>query len=328
MSGALKPGPGPGAPGGRAAFEKRLGEAWAVRRARFPDEIAFAVPGLVRYEGAAYANRRESFAAVSVTGARCALGCDHCRGKLLRGMLPVADAAELGELARALRRRGCRGILLTGGCDEGGRVPLGPFLPAVPAMKKLGLAVLAHTGGVGPHEARALAAAGVDQALLDVVGDRGTARAVYHLDRGLEDDLRSLACLTEAGVPVAPHVVVGLHYGQLRGEYRAVEAIGRLGAARLVLVALKPLPGTPMEGVPAPGADEVAALAAHARVANPEAWISFGCARPYGPDKGALERRLVDAGVNALAFPGDETVAYAARRGLRPRFVERCCSLG
>ncbi len=313
--------------GGKVDLHRALGEAWAVRRAHFPDEITFAVPGMIRYDTRAYANRRESFAAVSVTGAGCRLGCEHCRGRLLGGMIPVRDAGELERVGAALARRGAAGILLTGGCDEGGRVPLGPFLGAVPALRALGLTVIAHAGFVTRAGAEALREAGVDQVLADVVGDPGTARRVHHLDRGLDDYLETIARLLEAGLAVAPHVVVGLHFGRIRGEPRAVEALGRLGVGRLVLVALRPLPGTPMEGVEGPGPEAVAAVAARARIENPRARVSFGCARPHGPGRKDLERYLVDAGVNGLAFPSEETVHHAGRRGLRFRFVERCCSM-
>ncbi len=314
-----------GAPG--EPLDRALARAWAVRRAHFPDEITFAVPGMIRYDTSAHTNRRESFAAVSVTGAGCRLGCEHCRGRLLEGMIPVRDPGHLERVGSVLARRGASGILLTGGCDEQGRVPLGPFLPTVPALKALGLTVLAHTGLVTRSEAGALRDAGVDQVLADVVGDPDTAREVLHLDRGLDDHLRSLAHLVEAGLAVAPHVVVGLHFGRIRGEPRALEALGRLGVERLVLVALKPLPGTPMEGVEGPEPGAVAALAALARVTSPRARVSFGCARPHGPGRKALERCLVDAGVNSLAFPAEDTVRHAAGRGLRCRFVERCCSM-
>ncbi|MBI5014483.1 MAG: radical SAM protein [Deltaproteobacteria bacterium] len=298
-----------------------------MRRANFRDEITFAVPGAIRFESELFANRWDSFVTVSVTGAACALACEHCLGRLLTGMIPARSPGELGRLGRGLAKRGGSGVLLSGGCDEEGRVPLGPYLGAIRTLKEEGLTVLAHSGLVGRAEARALREAGVDQVLLDVVGDRETIRAVCHLDKTPEDYLGALAALKEEGLSVAPHVVAGLHFGELRGEHRALEEIGRIGVERLVLVALKPLPGTPMAGCTAPRADEVASLTAWARTRNPTTRLSFGCARPYGPQKGRLERYLVDAGVNAVAFPADETVRYAESRGLRYRFVERCCSL-
>ncbi len=311
----------------KAGLDGALAEAWAARRAHFPDEITFAVPGMIRYDTPAHTNRRESFAAVSVTGSGCRLGCEHCRGRLLEGMIPARDAGHLERIGEVLARRGASGLLLTGGCDEKGRVPLGPFLGAVASLRSRGLTVLAHTGLVSRAGAEALRDAGVDQVLVDVVGDPETARRVHHLDRGPDDYLRSLSHLLEAGLAVAPHVVVGLHFGRIRGEPRALEALGRLGVERIVLVALRPLPGTPMEGVSGPAPEAVAALAARARVANPRAWVSFGCARPRGPGRTTLERYLVDAGVNSLAFPAEETVHHAEGRGLRCRFVERCCSV-
>lgn len=304
-----------------------LARAWRVRTAHFPDEITFAVPGMLRYDSAYHVNRRESFVAVSVTGRACALSCEHCRGQLLKGMPAAESPEELTRLATWLQHNGCTGILVTGGCDEQGRVPLARFLGAIGRIKDSGISVLVHSGLVSRAEAEGLKEAGVDQVLCDVVGDGETIRAVYHLNKDPEDYLESLVHLQQAGLSVAPHVVVGLHFGELRGEHRAVENIGRIGVDRIVLVALKPLPGTPMAGVTGVPAEEVAALAATARIQNPQTPISFGCAKPYGPTKRLLEKALVDAGVNALAFPEEDTVRYAADKGLRHSFVERCCSV-
>ena len=184
-----------------------------------------------------------------------------------------------------------------------------------------------HSGLVGRANARRLKSAGVDQVLFDVVGDAETVRSVYGLNKGPEDYAASLQALHDAGLPVALHVVVGLHFGEIRGEYRALEIIRDAGAERLVLVALKALPGTPMADAPRVPVEAIADIAATARIDNPTTPISFGCARPYGPVKAELEQALVAAGVNALAFPEAATIRHAAELGLSHRFVERCCSL-
>ena len=41
----------------------------------------------------------------------------------------------------------------------------------------------------------------------------------------VEDYDRSLRALNDSGIPFVPHVLVGLHYGKLRGEFQALKMI-------------------------------------------------------------------------------------------------------
>ena len=85
-------------------------EAWETRRRHHPDELAFAVPGAKRYETECYTNDPSRFASISLTGQACMLQCEHCRGRLLAGMLPAPNAEALLALGRRLLDQGCRGI--------------------------------------------------------------------------------------------------------------------------------------------------------------------------------------------------------------------------
>jgi hypothetical protein len=133
--------------------------------------------------------------------------------------------------------------------------------------------------------------------------------------------------LREEGLSVAPHVIVGLHYSQLRGELTALDIVRLIGADVIVLVVLRPLPHTPMAGLKGIDAETVGRLAAVARLQNPATPLTLGCARPAGPDKIEMERRAVLAGVNVVAYPAPETVRLASELGLHTEFAERCCTL-
>src|SRR3989304_297051 len=57
--------------------------------------------------------------------------------------------------------------------------------------------------------------------------------------------------LERPSVPLVPHIVLGLHYGKLLGEWTALEMIARHRPKLVVLVVLRPLYGTP-RGAAAP----------------------------------------------------------------------------
>lgn len=308
-------------------WEELQAAAWQVRQRHHPPDLVFAVPGAKRYQTEHYHNTPHRFASISLTGRQCALQCEHCRGQLLAGMLPAPTPDDLLALGRRLIEQGCKGLLISGGADAHGAVPLQPHLPAIARLKEWGLRIIVHTGLLDRETAEGLKAAGVDQVLFDVVGDTATIRQVLHLDRSPADYADALALLRDVGIPVAPHVVIGLHWGQLRGELAALETISRIGAEVVVLVVLRPLPHTPMADAPVVEPETVGRLAAVARLLNPIIPLTLGCARPAGLVKIEMERRAVLSGVNAVAYPDPATVRLAEELGLNTSFVESCCTL-
>ncbi|HXZ83829.1 MAG TPA: radical SAM protein [Acidimicrobiales bacterium] len=300
-----------------------------VRRANFADVMDFYAPGLKRWQTSEWvpvSPRR--FLSVSVTGSTCALSCDHCQAKVLDGMLSVRAGQDLFALAARLREQGSEGLLVSGGSTRAGGVPLQAHLRHFRRIREeLGMKVVVHSGLVSPELAAGLAASGVDGVMLDVIGADETLRDICHLDLTVADVDRSLQLLSERGLRIIPHIVLGLHYGRFLGEHRALEMLTRYPVSTLVLVVLVPLVGTPMALVAPPPADQVAEFFATARLAAPSTTINLGCARPFGALKRELDQAAIDLGLNGIAYPAEGTIEYARSRGLAPRLFEYCCSL-
>lgn len=302
---------------------------WQLRRANFPDHIDFYAPGLKRWQTSEWTpTNPRRFLPVSVTGSACALQCDHCQAKVLEGMVSVRLEEDLFAVAQRLHAQGSRGLLVSGGSARSGQVPLLGHLAAVPRIREeLGMTVVVHSGVVSPVLAAGLARAGVDAVMLDIIGAQETIRDVYHLDLTVADFERSLDLLCTAGLRVIPHIVLGLHYGQFRGEHRALEMVVAHPVSTLIVVVLVPLVGTPMAHLPPPPVADVVDFFAAARRAAPALPVNLGCARPLGEMKAELDRAAIDAGLNGIAYPADGAIAYAAQRGLQPRLFEYCCSM-
>ncbi|OIQ08253.1 radical SAM protein [Neomoorella thermoacetica] len=308
-------------------LKELLPAAWRLRLKNFPPVLGLATPGSKHYDSGDHRNHRRLFVTISITGQDCRLQCEHCRGELLKSMYPATTPAALLELGRQLKDGGCRGVLVSGGADLGGRVPLLPYLEALAGLKGLGLKVIVHTGLADPATARGLKNAGVDQVLLDIIGDRETARRVYHLEMEPADYGAALENLLSAGLKVVPHIVAGLNFGRLAGELEALYQVLSRDCRDLVLVVLTPLPGTPMAGITPPPPAAVGRLLATARLAGPRLNILLGCARPAGRHRLWTELYALRAGVNGMAYPHEATVARARRLGLKPFFSDLCCSL-
>jgi len=306
-----------------ANLPQLLTEAWNLRRKTFPDVIHFAVPGGRHYDGKHFSNSGR-FLNVSITGDACALHCDHCQGTMLKGMIQALTPDKLQELGTKLREKGVTGLLITGGCNNDGQVPLKPYLSALSYLKSLDLTVHVHTGLADKETAVGLKQAGVDKVFLDMIGDAATIRKVYHLDRQPSAFREALEILLAEGLEVVPHVVIGLNYGEILGEENLIQSLSDYPLETLVLVALRPVPNTPMGLVNGPDTAEIIRITARTRLWNPTLKLSFGCARPY-TEKAYLERGLIEAGINTLAYPLDETIDYAIERGLKPVMSEMCC---
>jgi hypothetical protein len=266
------------------------------------------------------------YPAISITGSECMLGCEHCRAKLISQMIHAPEPEMLVEKCLQLEKRGGLGALISGGCDEEGRLPWEKFISAISEVKnQTGLTISIHSGFIDRTTALGLKNAGVDQALIDVVGDDKTYREVYHLESGVARLTASLDALENARLQVVPHLVCGISYGKIAAERKAIEIISRLNVRLLVIVSLTTIPGTPMWSVTPPAAEEVARLAAEARLRMPEAEISLGCARQRGNTD--LETLAIDAGVSRLALPSEAALDRAGYYGLEVNFQKTCCSV-
>jgi len=184
-----------------------------------------------------------------------------------------------------------------------------------------------HTGLVDVATAEMLADAGIDAAMLDVIADDVVAREVYHLDNGADKIRHSLAVLENAGIPVVPHVMVGLYYGQLRGEVEALHLISEFSPKAIVIIVLNPLRHTPMESLTPPSPEAVGRVTLIARLGFPSVPLLLGCARPLGSHKVHTDRYAIRAGVNGIAYVSEEGVQSAISMGLKPVFKDVCCSL-
>ncbi len=303
--------------------------AFDIRKAHFGNELTISIPGTASYHDNTFPSQKDRFAAISVTGNHCALRCEHCNGKLLESMIPAEDPETFLKVADQLQLKGAHGMLVSGGANREGEVPLERFIPAIKDIKEKTpqFKVIVHTGLVRKETARALKEAGVDQILMDVIGDDETIRKVYHLKKHVEDYEETLRMLKEMGHRLAPHIIIGHHFGVIKGEWRALEMVTRVGVETIVLVILKPLPSSERRWTEIPRPEETSKISAIARILNPSIPIRMGCIRPAHPWKAEMEKGFILSGVNTIAYPLQGTIDYAREMGLETKFVEMCCSL-
>ena len=299
----------------------QLEEARRISWENLGKQITFYVPGMFFCNGV-----KGKYPGISITGSQCSLTCDHCGALILETMIPAETPEKLLEKCIHLEKKGNYGVLLSGGCTKKGKLPWHEFIPTIAEIKqKTKLFISIHSGLIDDRDAVALKAAGVDQALIDVVGDDETYQKVYHVPFGVAEIQKAMEALQKADLPTVPHVVCGLDYGRINGEEKALEMISQFTVDQIVIVSLMNLAGTKMEKVIPPDAHDVAHIIAKARTLMPKTAISLGCARQRG--NVLMETLAIDAGINRMALPSEEAILRAKSYGLEIRYQKTCCSV-
>ncbi len=293
-------------------------------------EIRFSTPTFKSFSSCELSGcGKNSFPAFSVTAGGCALMCDHCQAKILEPMIPATSPEMLDRKARELiASQDLRGFLLSGGSNRRNEIRYERYYPVIERLKRdfPYLKIAIHSALLDEARARSMEAAGVDTAMMDVIGANETIAEVYHLDRPVEDFAAALSALCATSMEVVPHIVIGLHYGRILGEPNALDIVSRHRVHSLVLVVVMPFyakPGT----FRTPATGDVGRIFLEARKRIRDRQVLLGCARPPGMHRRVTDAYAVLAGLDGIAFPAEGTLAVASAIG-RPAVQEHaCCSI-
>lgn len=310
----------------RALVERFERSAALVRRR----EIRFSTPTFRAYSSCDIEGcGKNSFPAFSITAAGCALMCEHCQAKILEPMIPATSPEMLESKVRALvLTQDLQGFLLSGGSTRRNEIRYERYLPVLERLKREfpHLRVAVHSALLDAPRARAMASAGVDTVMMDVIGSADTIREVYHLDRPVDDFEATLAALCSTTMEVVPHIVIGLHYGRIVGELAALDIVSRHRIHSLVLVVIMPFYARPGTFV-TPTTSDIGDVFLEARARLRERQVLLGCARPPGMHRRVTDAYAVMAGLDGIAFPAEGALAVAHAIG-RPAAQEHaCCSV-
>ncbi len=292
--------------------------------------VRFSTPTFKEYESSELQScGKNSFPAFSITAAGCALMCDHCEARILQPMIPAIKPEMLERKVRQLiETEDLQGFLLSGGSNKRNEIRYSRFYPVVEKLKRdfPHLRIAIHTALTDDAGAREMESAGVDVAMLDIIGAEETIREVYHLDRPVEDFEATLAALCATSMQISPHIVIGLHYGRILGESNALDILSRHNTQALVLVVIMPFYARPGTFV-TPEAGDVGRIFLQARRRLPDRQVLLGCARPPGMHKRVTDAYAVMAGLDGIAFPADGAVAVADSIGRPFHQAHACCSI-
>ncbi|MEW5942390.1 MAG: radical SAM protein [Pseudomonadota bacterium] len=313
-----------------AALVGRMQARFGVLQGARIGAVNFYTPTFKAYATSEIAGcGKSAWPAVSITGGECSLKCDHCKAKILEPMLPAKTPEALWRVVNEQIEAGAQGMLLTGGSNHRNEVEYDVFYPTIRRIKDTfpGFRIALHTALVDMDGARRMEDCGIDAAMMDVIGAQDTITQVYHLKRSVDDFERTLEYLVSTSLKVVPHIVLGLHYGTLLGEWNALEIIRRHRPSAVVLVVVMPFYAPKNRPFATPASAEVGQFFMDAREALPDTPLLLGCARPAGRAKTEIDSYAVLAGLNGIAHPADGMVELAARLGRDVRVTPACCSI-
>ncbi|MBN2488331.1 MAG: hypothetical protein JXA98_04825 [Methanosarcinaceae archaeon] len=291
--------------------KKEMSRSFEVRLDSFSDGIVFY---------------RSPFTPVSVTGTGCELNCKHCEKHYLKHMLD-ASHGKLSAIAHNLAVRGHRGILLSGGSRTDGSVPTYEISDEIHRIKDdTHLKISAHTGIVTDEQAERLSP-WLDMALVDCIGSEATISGILGLPNTVDDYDSTLRFLTENGIPIAPHIIVGLNHGKLDGEFSAIEMVKKYKPDVVVIVVFIPTKGTACADAPSPLLEDVAKVIIRARQEMPDIPLSLSCVRPGGRYRSQLDECAILCGIDRIAVPSRSAYKLCKDVGLEIHEVDKlCCS--
>ncbi len=274
------------------------------------------------------------FPAISITGNKCALECEHCNKKYLEGMEKIQNSIKLEKFLLNHSKNNGVGALISGGCDEEGAVPLKDFLDVIKKVKnETNLIINTHTGLLNEETAKKLADSNVDIISFDINMDEEIIQNIYHLNKNLEDYKRAVQILKKYNLNIVPHICIGLFYGRLHKEIESIKFIKQniINPSVIVLIALIPPRSLDdkNERFATPNPIDIAKIVSLTRLIFPNTEISLGCMRPRGSLKFKIEKYAVQAGVNRIEIPSKKTLIWVKESypGISFKFYSACCAI-
>jgi uncharacterized radical SAM superfamily protein len=271
------------------------------------------------------------FPAISITGSECSLNCEHCNKMYLDGMKNLSNREDLKKFLYKHYENNGIGVLISGGCNPDGAVPLGSFIDTIKEIKQnTNLIVNVHTGLLSAQTAKALVDAKVDIISFDITMDDSAIREIYHLNKGIDDYKNALQLLKKYNLNVVPHICVGLYYGRLHEELVALRYLKESGLnpSLIVIIALIP-PKRKNSMFKEPTPVEIAKIISIVRFLFPQTEISLGCMRPKAGIKIEIEKYALRAGITRIELPSKTTLKWLKVNNpeIQFQYFSSCCAI-
>jgi len=128
----------------------------------------------------------------------------------------------------------------------------------------------------------------------------------------------ALEAAASAGIPLYPHILIGVHHGRILGEYSAVDTLSSYDISGLVFLVLIP---PPWYTAGPPDVDSAVRVMRYA-LEKLDVPASLGCMRPGGTYRDRLDAEAIRLGITRVVHPSPRAVAET---GAEVSSVRGCC---
>ncbi|MEA3355177.1 MAG: hypothetical protein U9Q63_01695 [Patescibacteria group bacterium] len=250
---------------------------------------------------------------ISVTGTSCALNCAHCNKKFLKHMKRLEEKINSSTTS----------ILVSGGCDKEGRVPILNFPKQIKKLKEK-YKINAHAGLVSDKEAKKIAPM-VDAISFDFTTELNIIKKVYKLNKKISDYYHSMSALKNV-TEVFPHLTIGLWQGKITWEYKAVKILVKEFKFKdLVFNIFIPAVGTEMENQKPPSISAVKKYFLFLQKNYPNITKRLGCMRPGGNYRNTIDKIAMKTGFKVITKPTRIIKEFAKKQNYQISLQHKCC---
>jgi uncharacterized radical SAM superfamily protein len=234
-------------------------------------------------------------------------------------MLHIEDPAGMVRLVDDILASEGNGMLVSGGCDPSGRVPVLRMEDPIRYASGKGLKVNVHAGFLNERDAECLVAAGVTAFSADIHQDPMVIRNVLNLDVSPSAYADSVDNILKAGGTPAVHLTAGFGTADLS---LSADLVRNKGLKDVILLALVPTKGTITEDTLI---SEDAIVDSARMLIGMGFGVTLGCMRPRVHRN--LEIRCILEGVRRIANPSRGTISWAKENGFTVVERRMCCCI-
>ena len=243
---------------------------------------------------------------VSITGSRCGLKCDHCRGHYL-GAMATPDEAVL---------TGASSLLISGGFNKEGHLPLSEnretLLKLNASITKLNI----HPGFLTTTDIELLKEL-KPVISFDFTQDNKVITEIYHLRKTPADYVSEYLRLKQNGLEVVPHICLGLG----TEDQKTLDKIVELNPVKVVLLVFRPTKNTPLQEKASLEINYLKELWGRFRQGY-KGELILGCMRP-----GGLYRQTIDELAARIGFDGIVKPAPQLKKEFpTAKLITECCA--
>ncbi|MCP4764109.1 MAG: hypothetical protein GY870_20215 [archaeon] len=271
----------------------------------------------------------KDFPSMSVTGTSCSLECEHCNNKYLSHMKDISNEKKLRENLDRLIKIGAQGCLISGGCDENGKVPILKFkeiLKEYKANKGKEIILNLHIGLLNENEIKQIAEIPPDIVSFDFTLDEEIIHNVYHLEnRSKLDYIETLDNLIKHKINIVPHICIGLNFGNIKKEIESLEYLQKYNFDLIVFIIL--IPPENNDKFSFADSKDIGEVLIKARSLFPNTELSLGCMRPRGKEHLDIEDIAIEAGINRFTLPSKKTMKKLEENGYKINSYNACCAI-